>query len=218
MQIPFTAEQFFGVIREYNAVVWPAQAVLLALAAAALVLVARPQHRSGVLVSCILAFLWAWMGFVYHLAFFTSINPLAYLFGAASLLGAGLFLWEGVVRRRLEFRLTWGVRQFLGLGLVVFALLVYPWWSTRAGHAYPQLPTFGLPCPTTLFTLGLLALLVAPYPRSPLVMPVAWCFVGAQAAVLFEVTADLGLVAAAVLGVVLLARARAPAPTTAATS
>lgn len=31
------------------------------------------------------------------------------------------------------------------------------------------LPTFGLPCPTTLFTIGLLAFVVSPYPRSTLV-------------------------------------------------
>lgn len=212
MQVPFTAEQFFGVIRHYNVAVWPMQVVLLALALAAIVLVVRPRRRSGVVVSAILAGLWAWMGLGYHLAFFTAINPLAGVFAGASLAGAGLFLWEGVVRRRLEFRLRAGVRPALGAGLVVFALLVYPAWSVHAGHRYPELPTFGLPCPTTLFTIGLLAFLDAPYPRSPLVAPVAWCLVGAQAAFLFDVPPDLALVVAGAVGVGLLLRARSPAP------
>ncbi len=215
MQIPFTAQQFFEVIARYNQAVWPAPLLLHALALLAVMFVLLPHRWSGAIVSALLGALWAWTGVAYHLAFFTAINPLAYVFGTASLLAAGLFVLEGVVRRRLEFRLVMGLRSAVGIGLVVFALLVYPLWSIRAGHAYPQLPTFGLPCPTTLFTLGLLSLLVAPYPRSPIVVPVAWCLVGAQAAVLFDVPADLALLVAAAQGAVLLLRARSPAPTAA---
>lgn len=68
--------------------------------------------------------------------------------------------------------------------------------------------TFGLPCPTTLFTIGLLALAVPPYPRGPLLVPVLWCFVGAQAAVLLDVAPDLGLVVAAVVGIGLMVRSK----------
>jgi hypothetical protein len=209
MQIPFTAQQFFEVIARYNEAIWPAQVLLHALALLGVVFVLLPQRRSsGAIVSAVLGGLWAWTGAAYHLAFFTAINPLACVFGAASLLAAGVFIVEGVVRRRLHFRWQKDLRSAAGIGLVVFALLVYPLWSIRAGHAYPQLPTFGLPCPTALFTIGLLSLLVAPYPRSPLVVPVAWCLVGAQAAVLFGVTADLALLVAAAQGLVLMFRPR----------
>jgi len=211
MQIPFTVEKFFGVFRQYNISVWPGQVFLVALAMAAVVLVVAPQRWSGVGISAILAFLWAWMGLAYHLAFFSSINPLAYAFAGLSLVAAGFFLWHGVVRRRLEFKLPSGARTPVGLGLIVFALVVYPAWSFYAGHRYPALPTFGLPCPTTIFTMGLLAFLVAPYPRSLLVIPVLWCFVGAQAAFMFDVPQDLGLVVAGVVGIVLLARSKVTA-------
>ena len=212
MQIPFTAQQFFEVIARYNEVVWPTQLLLHALALIAVVCVLRPRRWSGTVVSALLGALWAWTGVAYHLAFFSAINPLAWVFGAASLLGAGLFVWEGVLRRRLQFRLAALPRSAWGVGLVLFALLAYPLWSTLAGHGYPRLPTFGLPCPTTLFTIGLLSLLVAPYPRSPIAVPVAWCLVGVQAAVLFGVWADLALLAAAVQGMVLLWRASPPRP------
>ena len=186
------------------------QLLLQALALIAVVFVVWWHRWSGVLVSAVLGALWAWTGVAYHLAFFSAINPLAWVFGAASLLGAGLFMWEGVLRRRLQFRLAAGRRAAGGIGLVLFALLAYPLWSTLAGHGYPRLPTFGLPCPTTLFTIGLLSLLVAPYPRSPIVVPVAWSLVGAQAAVLFGVWADLALLAAAVQGALLLWKASPP--------
>jgi len=206
MQLPFTVEQFFDVIRAYNAAVWPVQVLLIALALAAVTLVVKPQRWSGVGVSLILAALWVWLGLAYHLAFFARINPLAYAFAAISVAAAGVIFWHGVVLRDLQFRLVARPRVVVGLAFVVFALIAYPAWSTFSGHAYPALPTFGLPCPTTIFTIGMLAFAVPPYPRSPLIGPVLWCFVGAQAAFLFGVYADLGLIVAGLFGIVLLAR------------
>ncbi len=213
MQLPFTAEQFRAVFRDYNSTLWPAQLFLLALAVTAVVLVVWPRRWSGVGVSAILAFLWAWMGIAYHFAFFTSISPPAYGFAAVFVAGALVFVWQGVVRRRLEFRWVAGGRGVMALLLVAFAFIVYPAWSYVAGHPYLETPTFGLPCPTTIFTMGLLALLVRPYPRSPFVVPVLWSLVGAQAAFLLAVPQDLALVVVAVLGFVLIARSdRSGAP------
>lgn len=211
MVLPFTAEQFFDVFRAYNQAVWPAQVFLLVLAVAALVIVAVQRPWSDRAVSAILALLWAWIAVAYHLAFFASINPLAYAFAAVSAAGAGLFAWQGVARRRLQFRFRRSARVAGGAALVVFAFVVYPAWSVFAGHHYPAMPTFGLPCPTTLFTIGTLALLVPPYPRSALVVPVLWCLVGAQAAFLLGVPQDLGLLVAAAFGAFLIARASSPA-------
>lgn len=149
-----------------------------------------------------------WLGLVYHLAFFSAINPLAYVFAGVSVAGGLVFFWQGVVRRRLDFRWTRSARSYIGLVLLVFALIVYPAWTVFAGHGYPAFPTFGLPCPTTIFTIGLLAFTVAPYSRSPLVVPVLWCFVGGQAAFLLDVPPDSGLIAAGLVGIVLLLRSQ----------
>ena len=65
---------------------------MLGLAFAAIVLVLKPHRRSGVWVSAILAFLWAWLAVAYHLSFFIRINPLAYVFSGISLAGALTFL------------------------------------------------------------------------------------------------------------------------------
>ncbi|WP_374674151.1 DUF6064 family protein [Ideonella sp.] len=205
MNLPFTVDQFYGVFRAYNEAVWPAQWFLLALACVASLLVARPRRWTGIATSAILGILWLWLGLAYHLAFFAAINPLAHAFAAVSVIGGLVFLWQGVVRRRLDFRLSRSVRSTAGVALVVFALAVYPAWSIYAGHRYPDLPTFGLPCPTTIFTVGVLSFLVAPYPRSAVAVPVLWCLIGAQAAFLLGVRQDLGLLAAAAVGVTLLA-------------
>lgn len=91
---------------------------------------------------------------------------------------------------------------------MVFALVGQPTWSVFAGHRFPALSTFGLPCPTTSFTIGLFAFTVARYPRGPLEVPVLWCFVGGQAAFLLDVPPDSGLIAAGVAGIVLLLRSQ----------
>ena len=207
MALPFTVEQFYGVFRDYNAAVWPAQWFLVALALVAVGAVLRPQPWSGIVVSAILGVLWAWIALIYHLAFFAQISPAAYGFAAVSAAGAVVFIWQGVIRRRLSFRWVPGLNAMAGVVLIAFALVVYPVWSAYAGHPYPATPTFGLPCPTTIFTIGLLCFAVPPMPRSPLIVPLLWCLVGAQAAFLLDVQPDLGLIAAAVVGLGVLATA-----------
>ena len=208
MRLPFSVEQFFGLFGQYNEAVWPAQVMLTALAIAAVALVVFPREGTGAPAALILAFLWGWIAVAYHLIFFTRINPLAYLFAGVSLAGSFLFAWEGAVRRRLRFKRAGSPLGMLGGLLIVYALIVYPIWSVAAGHRYPDMPTFGLPCPTTIFTVGMLAFAVSPYPRSVFVVPVLWCVVGLQAAFFLGVTQDLGLAGAGVIGLFLFARAR----------
>lgn len=201
MQLPFTNEQFFGVFRLYNSTVWPAQVFLVLLAVLAIVFIALRRPWSGAAVSAVLALLWVWLGAAYHLAFFARINPVAYGFGALSIAGGLLFAWHGVICRRFEFAFDRSFRTALGIALLAFALVVYPVWSTLAGHGYPELPTFGLPCPTTIFTIGVLALASGARLRAVLAVPILWSLVGGQAAFLLDVKPDLGLLVAGVAAV-----------------
>lgn len=207
MKLPFSIEQFFGVIRQYNETVWPMQVLwtLAALAAVVLVFTRWPkEQKASVAISALLALLWAWVGLVYHLAFFTAINPAAWVFGGLALAGAALLAWHGVWRRELTFAWHATGRALTGLVLVVYALLVYPLWSTAAGHGYPELPTFGLPCPTTIFTIGMLALAQGRRVRRALVVPVLWSLVGGQAAFLLDVAPDYGLALAGLVALGLM--------------
>lgn len=203
MQLPFTTFEFFRVFADYNEAVWPAQLLFLLMALVATALVPSRAPWSDMLIATFLAAFWLWMGVVYHLYFFTGINPMAYAFAAISVAGAAVFLWHGLYRRRLQFgwrRSGWNVA---GACLIIFSLAVYPVWTWRSGHTWPAMPTFGLPCPTTLFTVGILAFLVPPYPRSVLLAPLSWCVIGVPAAFLLDVTPDLSLLAGGALAVAL---------------
>ena len=194
MSLPFTPTQFFEVFQRYNEAVWPAQIALGLLAAAAVGLVIARRARP---VFLILALLWAWMGLAYHLAFFRAINPVAALFGVAFLIAAADFFWNGVLRERLQLGWPAPARAAAGLALMGYALVGYPLVAVLAGQAYPAMPTFGLPCPGTIFTAGVLLFLKAPYPRHVLLVPLAWTLIGVQAALLFGVSEDFGLLGAA---------------------
>jgi uncharacterized integral membrane protein len=204
MALPFTVEQFYGVFRDYNTAVWPAQWFLVVLAIAALAAVLWRRARSGLAVSAVLWVLWTWIALAYHLDFLARISPAAYGFAILSAAGAAVFVWQGVIRRRLAFRWLSDLKAMAGVVLIAFALRVYPVWSAYAGHPSPATPTFGLPCPTTIFTMGLLCFAVPPTPRSTLIVPVLWCGIGAQVAFFLGVQPDFGLIVAGVVGIALL--------------
>jgi hypothetical protein len=206
MRLPFTTAQFFDVIRAYNEAVWPWQFALGALAVVALLLAFTRKPWASRVAWGILALLWTWIGIAYHFAYFARINPAAYGFGALFLLGALAFLWFGLIRGQAQFRLGRDGRSVLGLALVLYALLAYPIWSSVSGHAYPRLPTFGLPCPTTIFTVGMLSLARGRLSRLVFVAPVLWCVIGVQAAFLLDVVPDLGLGVAGLIALVLALR------------
>jgi hypothetical protein len=196
MRLPFDAHQFFGVFARYNTAVWPAQIALTLAAVVAVALALRPRAGSDRTIAVILGVLWLWMGGVYHLIFFRPINPVATAFGALFVLEGVLLIAIGGWLGRLRFAWTRTMLGHVGAALIAYALVIYPILAHVLGHRYPATPTFGLPCPTTILTLGLLAWAAPPRPWGVLVIPLLWSAVGASAAVQLGVWEDLGLVAA----------------------
>lgn len=169
-----------------------------------------PGAWPSFVISLLLAGLWAWMGIAYHIAFFTSINPAAWLLAMGFLLGSLAFAWHGIARADLNFRYVRGARGISGAALFAFALVLYPLIGYFLGHRFPAAPTFGLPCPTTIFTLGLLLFAASPLPKTVLVVPLLWSAVGSLAAYQLGVLEDLALVVAGVVTIVVMLVQRAP--------
>lgn len=191
MQLPFTRDQFFDLFAAFNTALWPALAALwIASLAVSLLLLSsrRPANRA---VSALLAAHWAWSGLAYHAAFFTRINPAAWIFAALFLLQAALFIWMGVVRGRLSFVSTRNGWTAIARLFVAYSLL-YPAINAAQHLTVSRIPAFGVPCPTTIFTAGLL-MLAAPRSRALAVIPVLWSLIAGSAAVLLDVRADYAL-------------------------
>jgi hypothetical protein len=108
-----------------------------------------------------------------------------------------------VIRGRLAFAWGGSWRHRLAV-LLLLAAVVYPGFALVTVSAWPRVPTFGVPCPTTLFTAGCLLSAKPPFRRGLLVIPLLWSVIGGSAALLLGVGIDLTLFAAAA-GLLILA-------------
>src|SRR5688500_2245046 len=96
------------------------------------------------------------MGIVYHALYFSRVNPAAWLFAGVFLLQSALLLHAAVSRGGLSFRTRADLPGIAGAVLAAYALVAYPLIGYASGQRYPETPTFGLPCPTVIFTFGVL--------------------------------------------------------------
>ena len=211
MDLPFTAAQFFEVFERYNHVIWPAQIVAYLAGLGSLALIAARSRYAGRIGAAVLAAMWLANGVGYHLGYFSEINRAATAFGGLFILQAVLVAWMGIVERRLEFALRTDATSWVAGGLVLYATVLYPLLGYALGHVYPAAPVFGVaPCPTTIFTLGLLLLARPSAPGWLFAIPIAWSGVGGSAAFLLGVKEDLGLIVAGLAAIALLSLGRNP--------
>lgn len=188
MTLPFTRDQFLDVFAEYNEALWPVAIALWVLTAVAFVSLWR-SRAEGRAISFLLALHWLWTAVAYHAAFFSAINPAAMLFAALFLIESGLIAWYGLLRQDLSFTFRQGARP--GARLLVAYALLYPAIVWSDGFVYPWMPTFGVPCPTTILTIGFLLAADRPIPRPVIAVPMIWSAVSGSAAFVLGVHADL---------------------------
>ncbi len=205
-KIPFTTEQFLQIFEKYNQALYPFQFALILVAIATVFLAASRKPFANKLISCSLGFLWLWTGIVYHLIFFTAISPPAYVFGTLFIIQGLLFLYEGVVKNRLSFRSSQQFYGIFGAIFIAYSLVIYPLIGYALGRVFPTAQTFGVPCPTTIFTFGLLLWTDKRFPLGLLIIPVLWSLVGTSAAFSFGIKEDFGLVVAGTIGTTMIIR------------
>ena len=216
MKIPFTVDQFMNVFARYNMDVWPLQILFLLLALTAIGLCIRTSNWSSRIIASILGLLWLWIGIVYHIVYFAQINKAAYVFGALNVVQAFVFMYYGAVRGSLTFRFKRNLFGIIGAVLILYALLIYPLLGYNLGHVYPQSPTFGVPCPTTIFTFGILLWADKRVPIPVVILPLLWSLIGFTAALSLGIVEDIGLVITGVIGTLLIVvqnKRRATLPT-----
>ncbi|MBD0285848.1 MAG: hypothetical protein ICV79_10555 [Flavisolibacter sp.] len=202
MKLPFTKEQFLEVFRKYNITFFPLQLLFLLLAAYIIFLAVKGKRNRGSTIAISLGCLWLWMGAAYHLAFFTVINKAAYGFGALFLLQGILLIVYGL-KASPSFVFEKNLSGILGSVLLFYALIIYPLLGYADGHGYPYSPTFGLPCPTTIFTLAIFLLAPNRLPFYIVAIPLLWSVIGFSAAFTLGIYEDTGLVVSALVFAIL---------------
>jgi hypothetical protein len=205
MGIPFTVEQFFSVFESYNRAIWPAQIVAYVLGLAVVAALVRRSSWSARFTTGTLALFWIWMGAVYHIAHFSTINPAARIFGVLFIVQGVILAIHGVILNRLDFGHTGRLNVAIGSLFIVFAMLIYPILGYLFGHRYPAVPMFGVtPCPATVFTFGVFLFARTRVPWYLFILPLLWSLVGMSAAINLRVPQDYGLVIAGIVGTVII--------------
>jgi hypothetical protein len=213
MDLSVNHDQLMTVFGAYNLAIWPMQ-ILAYLAALLAIYSASKQTRfSNNITSGVLSFFWLWTGIAFCLLHWAPLYPTAYAFVVLMIVQGLLFLWDSV-KPTLSFHAGNNTRTMIGLGFAAYAMIGYPVAGYFLGHIYPRSLPFGLvPCPTTVFTLGLLMLTDKPIQKRMLVIPIviaASAFVPVAAGI-FE---DIGLLIAGLVCGLMLIRSdsRKPEP------
>lgn len=204
MKLPFSADEFLSVFERYNKDVWPIQIVFYILAALTVTMLFTEYANRHRIINSILAFFWIWMGIVYHILYFSSVNPAAILFGSLFIIQGLVFTFFGIYRKSLEFKFELNTRSIIGVLFLIYGLLIYPLLSRSFGRAFPENPTFGLPCPTTIYTFGILLLSKDRVAWYIIAIPFLWSLIGFSAATNLHIKEDFFLVVAGIASTFIL--------------
>lgn len=190
MKTPFNTDQFYQVFERYNSTIFPAQLIFLILGVAALFLILSEKSYKSKLTTGFIGILWVWSGLIYHIAFFSETNKAAYLFGLIFII-QGILILINAVNNRLVFSFKLESRMYFGLFFILFGLIIYPTIGVFIHGTTNPIISLGLPCPTTIFTLGFFMLTNTRFPRYLLIIPSLWAIVGLGAAINFGIYQDL---------------------------
>ena len=196
----FSARTYYRLFELYNADVWPLQIATLAAGLVILFLIVRGTPWSGRVIATIMAALWLIVAWAYMLQRYDPINFAARYYAIGFALQAALLIWTGVIRDRLRFDSP----RWIGISLIIYALVLHPLIAPISGRPWMQAEIFGLaPDPTVIATLGVLIAATRPN-WLLLILPLLWCIISGLTLWTMEspeapVIATAGLLAIAVL-------------------
>ena len=210
----FSVTQFLDMFHRYNEAIWPVQLVGYAIGLFIVAtLVARLHGSRSFLASsflasdrvtnrllpALLACYWAWIGLVFMWGYQADMSASGRPFGVLFLVGAVCFAVAALAGPDLGLGRVASWRLAVGGTMIAYGMVVYPLVGALAGHTYPSSPVFGVaPCPTTIFTLGVLVCCLRPR-WYLLVAPLVWACIATTAAVKLGMTEDFGLLVSAVV-------------------
>lgn len=172
----FSPRVYFRMLEQHNQALWPLQVLTIAAGLALIVMVLSPSHDRNRLSFAICGVVWLWVAWSFFFERYASINwAAAYVAPLAALEGA-LLLWFGARGGAGGVRPGISWPAWLGVGLLVFAVLGYPLVALVEGRTAQSSEVFGLtPEPTAIATLALLAVTMGRWRLVLMIIPLLWC-------------------------------------------
>ena len=202
----FTFSEFLEMMARYNNHYWLMLPINYSLCIIAILCSLRKTEYSSRIVTSVLAVLWLWTGVVFNGLVFSEISPRAIIFAAVFVFESMLLVFYGFYMSELIFRVRADLIGAVGWASILYGLLGYPLIASLLGRGYPQSLVVGLaPCPTVVFTLGLLFWSERRLTKAILAIPLFYALVGGAMVSSKGVVEDLGMIiiAMAMIGVVI---------------
>jgi hypothetical protein len=177
MTTALSGTRLLEVFASYNSAVWPVQPVLWALAIAVVALALEDIPWRSRAICVLLAVLWGWMAVAYQWMQVGAITPLGKAYAVLFLAQAALILVLGFRPQPMHFRPQGDLLGFAGSFMVACALMIHPVIAIRVGNGYPAFPTFGVPNPTVIFTIGVLLWAKPRAHEALFVIPTMWTII-----------------------------------------
>lgn len=140
----------------------------------------RHGLRGNRIIPVLLALVWAWSGYGFLWLYYLPINWAVFYLLPGFALQVVLFAIFAVRPLPLCFGWRGDFSSYVGLALVAFALIVYPFIGLIEGRGLIQAELFGSAAdPTVLGTLGFVLLSRGTWRWVLLPVPLAWCVISA---------------------------------------
>jgi hypothetical protein len=199
----FNPDDFFIILERYNVNFWPLQVIAFIMALISTILALTSfKYASKIILTTLIVF-WLWTGVVFSAVYWAEIYVYAYMFAALWVIQVILFIFA-FFRNQVSFRFGISTNGIVGLIFILYAIAGYQLFGHFIGHAYPRFFPVGMvPCPTVIFTFGILLLAEKNLPKYLIIIP----FISALAGILAasnNIIEDFGLVAAGLIGSVLI--------------
>jgi hypothetical protein len=201
-KIPFSAAQFFSVIEEYNRHVFPSQIIFMLSSLICFMLIFSKYHHRSRIIGVYLGILWIWMGLVYHLAFFTRINPAAIVFGIGFILQGLLIIASAFKTNHVQYYHVNNPGSYMSIFIILFGIVLYPITGLFFSMSFESTIVLGLPCPTTIMTFGFFMLARENFPKYLLAIPTLWALIGLSASWHFGVYQDTMLIVSPITAII----------------
>jgi hypothetical protein len=201
--LSFNLKDFLMVLEGYNLAIWPLQIFAFLCGLLTLFFAIKKIKSSNRIILAILSFFWLWNGIVFCPIFWAPTYKFAYLFAGFCIIQGLLFL-TGIFKSNISIHFKANLRSIIGLLFIAYAMLGYQLFGYFLGHIYPSYFPFGLvPCPTTIFTFGILLMADKKFPKYYLIVPLVVAM-GGFLAVYRGVLEDLGLIIAGFLATAMI--------------
>ena len=179
----YSIETFFKVLVDYNQAIRPRQLTAFFFCALLLGLLFWPRKVSGRVIAGFQALGWFSSGLVLMDFNLIRLNWAARYFGVVFNIQGLPLIWSGTIKDRLRFQGDANAASWFGLGLVLFALIVYLLAQIAVGIDWMVVQYGGLgPTPIVILTMGVLLLCTERIPIHRMLIPVVWSSAGGATA------------------------------------